>query len=118
MRASLRYFNLAAAWLLAALLVGCAAGTPQADTFNKKMAATYITVQTIADATTAGVKAGKISKADGANVAAQANAALQALDVARALYSSDPKAADDKLVATVAILQALQAYLGTLGVSP
>lgn len=103
--------------LCLALLVGCASlGMQAPDTFNKKVAAAVTTVQTVADSAAAALAAGKLSKSDATNVVTTARAALNAIDVAEGLHSTDPKAADDKLAATLAILQALSAYLAAQGV--
>lgn len=102
--------------LALACLCACAQlGMAPADTFNKKVAAAYTTVQSVADSANAALAAGKITKSDATNVVTSARAALTAIDVAEGLHSTDPKAGDDKLAATLAILQALSAYLAAQG---
>lgn len=113
----LRYIQLAFSAMLLALIVGCASlGMQAPDTFNKKVAAAVTTVQSVSDSAIAALAAGKLSKSDATNVANSARAALAAIDVAEGLHSTDPKAGEDKLAATLAILTALQAYLAAQGV--
>lgn len=98
------------------LLTACAQlGIAPADTFNKKLAAGYVTVQTVAEGTTSLLKAQKISKGDAQNVAATNVTALTALDTAADMSKTNIGAADTKLTATIGILTALQAYLATKG---
>jgi hypothetical protein len=85
------------------------------DTFNKRMATAYTTVQAVADGAAAAKTAGKLTPADVTNVVNTSRAALAALDVANNLHTTDPKTADDKLAATMAILVALQTYITTQG---
>ena len=111
----LRSLNFGICMLLLAFIAACATATTP-DTFNKKVAAAYITVETVADTANAALKAGKISKDDAANVVATSRAALQAIDVAKIVYTSNAQAGEDKLAAALAVLTALQAYLATQGV--
>lgn len=102
--------------LVLATLTACAAiGIAPTDTFNKRTAAAYATVQTIADAATAGLKAGKLSTADATNVVTTGRTALAAIGVAENLHATNPQGGEDKLAATLAILTALQTYLATQG---
>lgn len=102
--------------ILFAVLSGCAAiGMAPADTFAKKVAAADVTVQTVADGAAAALAAGKITKEEAASVSKTARKALAAIDAAESLHATDPKAAEDKLAATLAILNALSAYLATQG---
>jgi hypothetical protein len=107
--------SLITAVALVALTACAQLGMQPADTFNKRVAAAYTTVQTVADAAAAGVKAGKISPADQANVVATARQSVAAITVAENIHSSNPQAGEDKLAATLAILTALQQYLATQG---
>lgn len=101
----------------AALISACTAlGMQQPDTFNKKVAAAYTTVQTVADSATAALKVGKLAQNDAVNVVATGKAAITALDVATSMHATDPAGAENKLAATLAILTALQGYLATQGV--
>jgi len=114
------------------LLDGCAQlGTPPVDTFNKRAAVAYATVQTVAEGAVAAYTAGKLSDSDRTNVVTTGRAAVQGIMVAQTLHlqacplrpqveTPDPActapAADAKLTATLAVLSALQAYLATQGV--
>ena len=116
MKQHLRIFALAITVAFTALLGACAQlGMQSPDTFNKRVAAAYVTVQTVADGATAALTAGKLSKSDATNVVTTGRTALQAIDVAAQLHSTNPKAGEDKLAATLAILTALQGYLATQG---
>jgi len=115
--------------LFAAILAACAQfGTPPVDTFNKRVAVAYATVQTVADGALSAYKAGKLSDSDRTNVVTTGRAAVQGIMVAQNLHlqacplrpqveTPDPAcsapAADAKLTATLAVLSALQAYLAT-----
>jgi hypothetical protein len=114
------------------VLAACAQlGTPPVDTFNKRVAVAYATVQTVAEGATAAYTAGKLSDSDRTNVVTTGRAAVQGIMVAQTLHlqacplrpqieTPDPActapAADAKLTATLAVLSALQAYLATQGV--
>jgi hypothetical protein len=101
--------------LLFAFLVAACNSVGELDTFNKRMATAYTTVQAVADGAAAAQVAGKLGTADVANVVTTSRAALAALDVANTLHATDAKGADDKLAATMAILIALQTYIATQG---
>lgn len=102
---------------LAVALAACAQlGLAPADTFNKRVAVAVTTVQTVSDAATASLQAGKLSLSDAKNVATTSRQALQAIDVATTLHATNAQAGEDKLAATLAILTALQSYLATQGV--
>lgn len=116
MKQALRSLHLTACMLMLAVLTACAS-MAQPDTFNKKAAAAYVTVQTVAESANAAYKAGKLSKDDAANVVATTRATVQAIDVANVIYQSNAKAGEDKLAAALAVLTALQAYLATQGVN-
>lgn len=112
-----------------ALLTACSSlGLVTPQTFEQRLAAGYLTVQTVAETATAAVKANKLSDADAKNVVQTSRAALQALGVAQQLrleaclpppmVTASPAAcsapaADAKLQATLAILSTLSAYLAT-----
>jgi hypothetical protein len=114
------------ATLATAFVVACAQlGMAPVDTFNKKLAAGYATVDAIAQGATALVQSGKLNSTDQANVVATAKAGVQGLDLARSMYTqSCPPGtpptcaapnATTKLEATIAVLTAMQAYLATKG---
>ncbi len=97
-----------------AILTACTSlGMQTPDTFNKRAAAAYATVQTVANSATAAVNAGKLAKADAMNVVTTSRTALAAIDVATSLHATNPQAGEDKLSATLVILTALSSYLAT-----
>lgn len=108
----MKSFRLLICTVLAGALLACAGlGVPPADTYDKKVAAAYALVATVADGTTALVTAGKISKADAVNVKATADTAIAGIDAAKGMFETNPAAAQTKLTSTIAILTALQVYL-------
>jgi len=110
LQSPLRYLTLL--WM-ALMLTACAGF--QADTFNKRMASAYVTVQVVNETASAALTAGKLTKDDATNVVTTSRAALAALDVAGKLHAASPGAGEDKLQATLTVLAALQAYLATKG---
>jgi hypothetical protein len=86
-------------------------GMPGAKSFNERLAVGYSTVTTVRQSATTLVSADVISPGDAANVQQQADNARAGLDIARTLTTVDPKAADARLVASLQILTALEAYL-------
>lgn len=113
---TLRHLHLATALMLLALLTACAQmGMRSPETFNQRIAAGYTTVQAVNEGALVALNAGKLSKADAGNIVTSSRAALDGLTVARTLHASDPMAAENRLAATLAILQSLQAYLATQG---
>jgi len=90
-------------------------GVPPVDTFNKRLAAGYIAVQTIAETTTTLLQAGKITVADAQRVRSTNTTALQGLDAANLLAHTDAAGAATRLDATIAVLSGLQAFLATKG---
>lgn len=124
MKSLIRHLALPVVGIFAAVVMGCTAlGVPAADTFNKKMAAGYATVQVVAESAKSAYTAGKLSEKDRTNVVTTTRAAIEGLDLAQTAYSATcpasappgcvAPAADAKLVATLAVLTALQAYLAT-----
>lgn len=112
--------------LLASMLAlsACAQlGLSAPDTFNKRIAAGYATVQVVAESAKTAYAAGKLSEKDRTNVVATTRAGVEGLDLAQTMHSAvcpptaaptcAAPAADAKLTATLAILTALQAYLAT-----
>lgn len=98
------------------LVAGCSTlGIPSADTFNKKWLAAQQTDTTVLQTDLALLQAGTISKADAANVEAQADNIKAGLDIARTLYATDQTAGSTKLDSVVIALQALQTYLNAKG---
>lgn len=116
MKAAFVRFVLSLGLLLCLGLSACQQlGVAPADTFNKKLLSGYTTVQAVADSAKVLQVAGKLSQADRDKVVATNMAAIQALDLAATVHKTDPAAGDAKLQATLLSLQALQAYLQTVG---
>lgn len=117
----LKRLSLFATVLLFAACAQLGLQTPQ--TFDQKLAAGYVTVQTVAETATAAYTAGKLKEADRTNVVTTTRAAITGLDLAKTTRDAlcppaagptcTAPAADAKLAATMAILTALQAYLAT-----
>lgn len=112
--------------MVVAVAFGCAQlGMSPADTFNKKLAAGYATVDAVAQGATQLVQQGKLHPTDQANVVATTKAGVQGLDLARSIYAQScppgspatcaAPAATAKLEATIAVLTAMQTYLATKG---
>ena len=102
--------------LAIACLTACQSlGVPPADTFNKKLAAGYATVQTVADSTRSLFAAGKIAPADAQRVQKANTEALAGLDAASALARTDMTQADTRLTVAITVLSGLQAFLATHG---
>lgn len=98
--------------LLLLMLAGCAAlGVPQADTFNKRI----VVANGVVESTTKTIEtlyvAGKLTKDEAQEANEQAGNAAVGIDIARQTHTTDPAAADAKLTATLAALNALNAYL-------
>lgn len=98
--------------LILLLLSACATlGVPQADTFNKRLAAGYVTVTGVRNTADTLLSASKITPEDAQNVNDQADNARTGLDLARQIHTSNPPAGDAKLDAVVTGLTALESYL-------
>lgn len=95
-----------------ALLTACASmGIPPADTFNKRLATGYATVQAVADSAMALHHSGRLTREEAADVGRQLNGAVGALDAAAIMFRTDPVAAENRLAVTITALTALQAFL-------
>ena len=98
-------------WLFA-FLTGCAAlGLLSPENFGEKVAAGYVTVEAINSNTLLALQARRISPDDAENINTQADNLKAAIDIARAMKSKDPTAANAKLTAATTALIALQTYL-------
>jgi hypothetical protein len=98
------------------ILASCATlGLPQADTFNKRLAAGYTTVTGVRNTADTLLTSNKITADDAQNVQAQADNGRTGLDLARQIHATNPPAGDAKLDAVVTGLSALEAYLRTRG---
>lgn len=103
----------------ATLMQSCTSlGIANADTFNKKVAVAYTTVNATTDITTDLLIAKKISVDDARAVRAKLNDAVTAIAAARAGYDTDPKFSENKLADTLKIVAALQTFLQSKQVSP
>lgn len=101
-------------WLLFLLLAGCAyLGVPTPTTFNERVAAAYTTTTALVETTRTLLVAKKITPSDAENVLKQTDTVIAGLDVARSYSATNPIAANDKLTATLTILQAIQSYLNS-----
>lgn len=100
---------IAAITLLTLLLQGCATlGVPAPQTFNERLAAGYVSATSIRTSATTLLNGAVITSSDAENLQKQADVAREGLDVARTLPALQ---AEDKLQATLLILQAAQTYL-------
>jgi len=101
--------------LLASCVIALAAcaqlGIAPADTFNKKVAAGYESVATLADSADALFKSGKLSKADAQKVKATLDGATAGLASVQSIAATDPLAAQNRLAAIIAALSAAQAIV-------
>ncbi len=99
-------------YLFLLLASGCASlGIPTPQTFNERVAAAYTTSTAVVETMRTLYAAGKITPEDANNVLKQTDTVIVGLDVARAYSATNPIAANDKLTATLTILQAAQSYL-------
>lgn len=91
------------------LLAGCAAlGVPTPKSFNERVAAGYVAAAGLRTSAATLLNGGVISSKDAENVQKQADVAREGLDVARTLPAAD---AENKLQATLALLNAAKGYL-------
>lgn len=99
-----------------ALLTACAQlGVPPADTFQKRLAAGYTTVATVADSARTLLVTGRITPADAQRVEKTNTEALAGLDAAAQLAQTSPGQADTRLTVAITVLSGLQAFLATHG---
>lgn len=108
--------KIAGAMLAAALvlMIGCATlGVPTPQTFSEREAAAISTATATLSTARGLLSANKISQKDAANTIKQADNLMEAVNVAETLHASDPRAAEDKLAATIASLNLLRDYLAT-----
>lgn len=93
----------------ALILQGCQSlGIPVAKSFSERLAAGYASTTSVRTSATALLNGRVITSDDAINIQKQADVAREGLDVARTLPSMQ---AEDKLQATLLILQAAQSYL-------
>lgn len=100
-------------WGVLAITACAQLGVSPADTFNKKLAAGYVTVQTVGDGIEILARAGKITKSEGQNLLNSNKDALAGLDAAAVLARTSPVLAQDRLALTITALTVLQSYIAT-----
>lgn len=98
-------------FVLVALSACAVLGVPNPETFNQRAASTYTSISATRLTAAALVGGGVLSKADGANVQEQADAARGGVDLARQIHANAPQAGEDRLQLSIAILTAIQTYL-------
>jgi hypothetical protein len=105
--------------LAALLLSACAAlGLSTPETFNQRALAATGTSQAILRTAIDMRAAGKLSDADRDNVVATVRTAEQGIDLAATIAKTDAPAGTARLQASIAVLNALSAYLATKGTKP
>jgi len=93
---------------------GCTAlGLQAPQTFNERLDAGYQTIATVVSTADALYKAGKITARDARNIETQTDNVREGLDLAREYKAAGNNQADSKLRAAMAVLDALEAYVGT-----
>lgn len=100
-------------WGVVALVACQSLGVLPADTFDKKVAAAYATVSTVAESTLILYRAGKVSKDEADAVAKQLRTTLEGIQAADTLARHDIGAAQTRLGAMISVLTALQAMIAT-----
>jgi hypothetical protein len=107
-----QYSRTLAAILMVGVLSACTTfGIPKAETFNQRVAAAYTSVTSVRQTATILLQGNVITAADAQNVQNQADNARTGLDLAKSMHGSLPKSAEDRLSASLVILQTLQTYL-------
>lgn len=105
-----------AAPLTVMVVSGCAQmGVQAPQTFDERVAAGYVTAAGLVQVTDTLLAADKITIADAKAVSAQLDNAKLALDAAAKLHGQNPLEAQDKLSASILLLQQLQTYLQLKG---
>lgn len=102
-----------AAWLLCALLTGCASlGLTPAKTLSERLAYSYGAQIAVQEAATRGLNAGTLSSADGEYVLKVSDETRVLLDAARiASGNGDVTTAEGRLALAISILDELEAWL-------
>lgn len=94
------------------VLQGCASfGIPTADSAKQRIAVGYVGVKQLRDQAYTAALAGKLDKADAANVQKQADVMREGLDIADAMVGTDLSSAEMRLKATEEALLRLQEYI-------
>lgn len=108
----MRKLKIPLAFVLLVLLSACQTlGVPQADTFNKRVIVANSIVEQSANTVSTLVSAGRLSHEDAQRSLDRVRDAAAGIDVARQVLPDDPAAADAKLSAVIAALNALNLYL-------
>jgi hypothetical protein len=98
------------------LTSGCAAlGLQRPETFNERAAVAISSVTVVRQTATRLLLSGKLTAADGRNIQAQADNARAAIEIAISIQATDPAAAENRLTAILAGLNAITAYLTAKG---
>lgn len=98
--------------LLAHLVAGCAAlGVPAADTFNKKVAAATVTVNTASQTDLTLLQQRKITPDESDRYIARLTEMQTAIDATRTLYKTNPADAENRLATLITALNLLVAEL-------
>lgn len=113
-----RLLGLALAFLALIYVSGCAQVGVNPKTFEDHVAVSITSVTQVRKVTRVLLEAKKISPADAQNVQNQADVAREGINIAIAIKSTDPAAAQSKLAAAVTVLKALDAYLAAKQGSP
>jgi len=94
------------------VLAGCAAlGVQTPKTFEERVAAGYATIEAVADTAGSLLDAGKITVDDAKNVVEHTRVAHAGLVIAEQVRATDPTAAENRLVAIITALSAINDYL-------
>jgi hypothetical protein len=94
------------------LLQACASlGTPPIDTFNKRVAVAYTSIQTVAESALALQRAGKLSPADVDKIRFGLHESMDEVRAAEALVGTDVGAAQTQLQAAIRIFTGLQVFV-------
>lgn len=98
--------------ILLFILTACAAlKVPPADTFNKQAAAAVASVNAASQLSLTLLQARKITPDESDRYTDRAEAAQDAIDLARSMWSTDPTGAKDRLDAIIRALAILTAEL-------
>lgn len=113
----LRSHRLSLLPLLLLVLSACSTlGVAPAQSFDQKLAYAYATHTAVLTTATNALSAGTIKSADAEQVLKLADESRALLDGAKAVSSTDPTMAGNKLALAASILTQLQSYLQARGV--
>lgn len=86
-------------------------GVPAPKSFNDRVAAAVSSITTVRQTTIVLLERDKITAKDAQNIQNTANQARDGLEVARELYRIQPRSGEERLEATIRILESLQRYV-------